>query len=86
MFGKALTKSNIRGVWTRPTRITELDLSNIHGHIFALNPDSQFKAYEYREGSLAAVNSEKQHLYRPFAAFLQKHQLADLLVLQVLTG
>ncbi|KAK8007188.1 hypothetical protein PG989_001178 [Apiospora arundinis] len=54
MFGKALTKSNIRGAWTRPTRITELDLSNIHGHIFALNPDSQFKAYEYREGPLAA--------------------------------
>lgn len=84
MFGKALTNANIRGIWTRPTSITELDLSNIHGHIFALSSECRFTAYEYREGPPPAMNSNDNIFIAQFAAFLQKHDLADLLGLQVL--
>ena len=86
MFGKALTNPNARGIWTRPTNITELDLNNIHGHILALNSDSQFMAYEYREGPPPVMNPNDNIFVAQFGAFLQKHGLADLLGLQVLAG
>ncbi|KAI1774176.1 hypothetical protein F4818DRAFT_442335 [Hypoxylon cercidicola] len=86
MFGKALTNANARGIWTRPTSITELDLSNIHGHIFVLSSDCRFTAYEYREGPPPAMNSNDNIFIAQFAKFLQKHGLTDLLGLQVLAG
>jgi hypothetical protein len=86
MFGKTLTNRNVRGIWTRPTNITELDLDNIHGHIFALNCDSQFTAYEYREGTPPVMNPNDNIFVAQFGALLQKHGLADLLGLQVLAG
>ncbi|KAL2023371.1 hypothetical protein VTK56DRAFT_2728 [Thermocarpiscus australiensis] len=86
MFGKALTDPNVRGIWTRPTNITELDLNNIHGHIFALNADGQFTAYEYREGPPPAMNLNDNIFVAQLGAFLPEHGLTDLLGLQVLAG
>jgi len=56
MFGKALNNPHVHGIWTRLTNIRELDLNDIHGHIFALNPSGQFMAYEYREGPPPPMN------------------------------
>lgn len=84
MFGKPLTSRDVRGVWTRPT--TDLDLNNVHGHIFTLNLDGQFTAYEYHEGPLPVMNPNDNIFVSQFGAFLQNHGLADLLGLQVLAG
>lgn len=86
MFGKTLSSADIRGIWTRPTNMTTLDLNNVHGHIFALNCDNQFTAYEYHEGPPPIMSRNDNNFVAQSGAFLQKHGLMDLLGLQVLAG
>ncbi|RYP63010.1 hypothetical protein DL771_009465 [Monosporascus sp. 5C6A] len=59
---------------------------NAYGYIFALNSDSQFTAYEYREGTPPAMNPNDNIFVAKFGAYLQEHDLAELLGLQVLAG
>lgn len=86
MFGKALNNPHVHGIWTRPTNIRELNLNDIHGHIFALNPSGQFMACESREGPPPPMNPNDDAFVAQFRAFLQDHSLSDLIGLQVLAG
>ncbi|KID82011.1 hypothetical protein MGU_10665 [Metarhizium guizhouense ARSEF 977] len=82
MFGKALAK--IRGCWTRPTNISELDLSNIHGHIFVLDSNCQFHPYEYRQGAPPPMDKADDAFVTALAKYLQTRRQTTLIGLQVL--
>lgn len=84
MLGKTLSR-DVRGVWTRPNNIINLDPKNIHSHIFALNLDGHFTAYKYHEGALPVLKQSDLE-FTQFAALLKEHRLADFLGLQVLAG
>jgi hypothetical protein len=61
-----------------------LNLDDIHGHIFAVNPNGQFMAYGYRERAPPPMNPNDNAFVAQFKAFLQDHNLSDLIGLQVL--
>lgn len=82
MYGEDLT--SVRGCWTRPTRIEDLNINEIHGHIFRLTPEGKFQAYEYREG-FCAIPDVDFAFFQEFADYLLVNQLTDLLGLQVLS-
>jgi len=82
MHGTAMT--NLRDCWTRPTDISGLDVGNMHGHIFALSPNSEFQAYEYRQGPPPPMGINDNAFIVALKAYLQMHSLGSLIGLQVL--
>ncbi|KAJ2897097.1 hypothetical protein MKZ38_004976 [Zalerion maritima] len=82
MHGTAMTR--LRGCWTRPTDISGLDVGNIHGHIFALSPNGQFQAYEYRQEGPPPMSPNDNAFVAALKAYLQNHGLGSLIGLQVL--
>lgn len=86
MLGKPLASRDVRGIWTRPNNIVNLDLKNVRGHIFTLNPDGHFTAYEYHEGALPVLKQSDLDFVSQLAAFLNENNLTGLLGLQVLAG
>ncbi|KAI0478400.1 hypothetical protein GGR56DRAFT_320583 [Xylariaceae sp. FL0804] len=57
----------------------------MHGHIYKLNEHGQFIAYEYRQGDLDAKFSQiNPSFFQDMATYLAKHELADLIGLEVL--
>lgn len=81
MYGKDLT--SIRGCWTKPTNLEDLNLQEIHGHIFCLTPEGKFQAYEYREGFSAPLDVDPA-FFQELAEYLLVNQITSLLGLQVL--
>lgn len=82
MYGTATVC--FRGCWTRPTDISGLDVDNMHGHIFALSPNGHFRAYEYRQGSPPPMSPNDDAFMIALKTYLQKHDLVNLIGLQVL--
>ncbi|KAK4074650.1 hypothetical protein Purlil1_12906 [Purpureocillium lilacinum] len=82
MLGTAL--ASVRGCWTKPTSITEIDLSNIHGHIFRLTGNGEMQAYEYREGPVVNLDGVNPAFFRELAQYLLANGLENLLGLEVL--
>ncbi|KAJ6436396.1 C6 finger domain-containingprotein [Purpureocillium lavendulum] len=82
MLGTAL--ASVRGCWTKPTSITDIDPSNIHGHIFRLTGNGEMQAYEYREGPIVNLDGVNPAFFRELAQYLLANDLESLLGLQVL--
>lgn len=75
--------SELSGYWTKPTAIKDVDLNNIHGHIFVLKGTNDFVAYEYRNG--APVNlSVSAEFFGDVSQYFRKNGLEDVLGLEVL--
>ena len=83
MYGEDLT--SLRGCWTRPTNIEDLNINEMHGHIFRLAHEGKFQAYEYREG-FCAFQDVDPAFFRALAEYLLVNQITDLLGLQVLSS
>ncbi|KAF9730274.1 hypothetical protein PMIN04_012889 [Paraphaeosphaeria minitans] len=84
MLGKSVQEPS--GCWTKPTDINEVDLENIHGHIYALTGDGFLVAYEYREGRPADMTDVKPDFFHEVIQYLQSNKLEHLLGLQVLSN
>lgn len=82
MLGTAL--KSVRGCWTKPTRITDINPTEIHGHIFRLTGSGEMQAYEYREGLTTNLDGADPAFFQELAEYLQANNLANLLGLQVL--
>lgn len=74
------------GYWTVPMEISQIDLNNIHGHIFKLTPRGSLVAYEFREGSLEDVTGIEAAFFQDLIDYLRQHNLASVLGLQALCG
>jgi hypothetical protein len=74
-----------QGTWTKSVAIDHVNLNNIHGSLFMLQPGSRFVAYEYREGqpkpSLATADPT---FFHELADYLFENNLAGLIALEVL--
>jgi hypothetical protein len=82
MVGTALT--SVRGCWTKPTSITDLEPAEIHGHIFRLTESGEMQAYEYREGPTTNLEGVDPAFFHELVKYLQANDLTNLLGLEVL--
>ena len=73
--------------WTKPVPAEELAAKPVHGHVFRLQSDGTFVAYEFHQGE-AAFKGESigPAFFEEFADFLHRNNLADLLALELLDG
>ncbi|KAF3398198.1 hypothetical protein F1880_005616 [Penicillium rolfsii] len=84
MLGTSL--KSVRGCWTQPTSIADINPAEIHGHIFKLTAGGEMQAYEYRQGPTASLDDVDPVFFQELVRYLQTHHLVDLLGLQVLTN
>ncbi|KJZ69737.1 hypothetical protein HIM_10877 [Hirsutella minnesotensis 3608] len=82
MLGTAL--ASVRGCWTKPTSINDLEPAEIHGHIFRLTDSGEMQAYEYREGPTMNLDSVDPVFFQEFIEYLRTNNLTNLLGLEVL--
>lgn len=71
------------GRWTKATAVDAVDLSKIHGHIFALHSAGGFVAYEYQDGPMPDLSVIKEAFFTEFILYLVRNNLSSLLGLQV---
>lgn len=82
LCGTALT--SVRGWWTKPTSIMDLNPAEIHDHIFRRTRSGEMQAYEYREGPIANLSGVDSAFFRELVKYLQDNGLTDLLGLEIL--
>ncbi len=75
MLGTALT--SLHGCWTKPTSITDLRPSEIHGHIFRLTESGEMQAYEYRKGPTANLEGVDPAFFLEPVEYLQANDLTE---------
>ena len=69
--------------WARPTAIRNVDLSNVHGHIFVLT-DHGFHPYEYQTGPLPNLSGVDSAFLSELTEYLIANKLSKLVGLQVI--
>ncbi|KAF4547158.1 Hypothetical protein D9617_56g096210 [Elsinoe fawcettii] len=77
--------SAVTGRWSKITKAGEVDVSNIHGHIFMWDGQG-FQAYEFQEGPMPDLSSIDATFFVEVIRYLLNHNLTRLLGLQVLVG
>ena len=55
----------------------EIDLADIHRHIFKIAHGGRFVAYEYIEGKVSDLSDISIHFFKDLVEYLQSHQLGD---------
>lgn len=71
------------GCWTRPTALEEVNLAEVHGHIFMLVDEDRFVAYEYIEGRVNGLSSVSFNFFKNFAAYVRSNGLGETVGLQI---
>ncbi|KAG9228938.1 hypothetical protein BJ875DRAFT_489394 [Amylocarpus encephaloides] len=69
--------------WARPTVIQNVDLNNVHGHIFVLT-DHGFHPYEYQSGAVPDLSGLDNAFFPDLADYLNENNLSMLVGLQVI--
>ncbi|UNI24494.1 hypothetical protein JDV02_010234 [Purpureocillium takamizusanense] len=82
MLGTAI--ASVRGCWSKPTSISDINPLDTHGHVFRLTGNGEMQAYEYREGPIANLDGVDPAFFKELAQYLQVNDLGNLLGLQVL--
>ena len=81
MLGRRITDPD--GCWLRPATLKEIDVDNIHGHIFMLTNEDRFIPYEYVQGRAKNLPSIASGFFKEFAAFIQANGLTKSTGLQI---
>jgi hypothetical protein len=68
--------------WARVTKISTVNLSNVHGHIFVLT-DHGFHPYEYQTGPMPDLSRVDKAFLPELTDYLNRNNLAKLIGLQV---
>ena len=84
MLGRTI--NDLPGCWTKPTAFSDVNLKEIHGHIFMLVDDDKLVAYEYRDGAPIDISAVNSSFFLDFIKYLKLHRLNKLLGLQSLNG
>lgn len=94
LLGTSITEP--LGYWTRPTRISDIDLHKIHGHIFSVDASScksesekrlaVFSPPEFREGPPCSVGNINSDFFTEFIDRLLAKGLENTLGLEVVQG
>ncbi|KAJ3560176.1 hypothetical protein NPX13_g9395 [Xylaria arbuscula] len=79
------------GYWTKPTAIADIDVQNIHGHIFSVDATSCTRnpllfPSEFREGPPASVGNIDSNFFTEFTDCLWRKGLEKSLGLEAIEG
>ncbi|KAL9103232.1 MAG: hypothetical protein Q9163_001719 [Psora crenata] len=72
------------GCWIKPTALEEVNLAEVHGHVFMLVEEDRFVAYEYVEGRVNGLSNIKPGFFKDFAAYVRSNNLGDTVGLEIL--
>jgi hypothetical protein len=72
------------GYWSKPTSFQDVNLAEVHGHIFQLIGEDRFVAYEVTEGKLSDFSDISADFFRELALYLRDNALDQSLGLEVL--
>ncbi len=64
------------GCWTKLTSIQDINLDDIHSHIFMLSPDNRLVAYGYREGPPNDMTGTDPAFFQELIEYLQKKRFS----------
>ena len=94
MLGTGITEP--LGFWTRPTRISDIDLNNIHGHIYSVDTtrhtdegemgNAPLFPSEFREGPPVSVGNISGNFFTEFTDCLRTKGLENVFGLEVVQG
>lgn len=82
MLGHSFTEPS--GRWYKPVRIEDVNLTDVHGHIFKLVDGGHFVAYNYVEGKASNLSDVSPDFFKDLVDYLQSHHLEAIVSLQVL--
>jgi hypothetical protein len=82
MLGHSFTEPS--GRWAKPIQMEEVNLADVHGHIFKLVGGGRFVAYEYVEGKASDLSDISTDFFKDLVEYLQSHQLEATVGLQIL--
>lgn len=71
------------GCWIRPISMEEVNLVEVHGHIFKLVDEDRFVAYEYVEGGVNDLSSISTDFFKELAGYVRSNGLGETVGLQV---
>lgn len=81
MLGHKFTDPS--GCWSRPTAMEEVNLAEVHGHIFKLIDDDRFVAYEYVEGKASDLSNISTGFFKKLAGYVRDNGLEEIVGLQI---
>ena len=81
MVGRQLTDPS--GCWTRPAPLEDVNLKEVHGHIFMLVGEDRFVAYEYVEGRVTDFSGIESGFFKELATFVRLKGLERTIGLQI---
>jgi len=82
MLGHSFTEPS--GRWAKAVQIEEVNLADVHGHIFKLADGGSFVAYEYVEGKASNLSDISIYFFKDLIEYLKLHQLEAIVGLQIL--
>jgi hypothetical protein len=82
MLGHSFTEPS--GRWAKPIRIEEVNLADVHGHIFKLVDGGLFIAYKYVKGKAYNLSDISTDFFKDLVEYLRSHQLEATVGLQIL--
>jgi hypothetical protein len=82
MLGHTFTEPS--GRWAKPMTMEEVNLEDVHGHIFKLVDGGHFVAYEYVEGKANDLSDISTYFFKDLVEYLKSHQLEATVGLQIL--
>ena len=71
------------GCWTKPAPLKDVNLEEVHGHIFMLVGEDRFVAYEYVEGRATDLSSIGSDFFKELATFVRLNGLEGTVGLQI---
>lgn len=81
MLGHKFTDPS--GCWSRPTTMEDVNLAEVHGHIFKLIDDDRFVAYEYVEGKASDLSNISTGFFKELAGYVRANGLGEIVGLQI---
>lgn len=78
--------ADLSACWNKPTKMADVDLTNIQGHIFKLVNNERFVAYEFQEGAVNNLSSCSADFFVEFTRYLLAEGLQDIIGLQIRGG
>ena len=71
MLGHSFTEPS--GRWAKLIRMEEVNLTEVHGHIFKLVDGGLFVAYEYVEGKASDLSDISTDFFKGLVEYLRSH-------------
>lgn len=82
MIGRPM--NSLPGLWTRPTKVDQLNLGGLHGYVFVLGANSEFHPYEFRQGPPPPLTANDNAFIVAAQKYLELNGLTGVIGIELL--